>query len=143
MSSLLCFLGVRELELGNLETRYHVAGSSGIVSSRLAEMTPRSRRMRGMGKRAIPERYRRRIRLWSIMNRQSPESAKTLDTSLSPETRCRLASYFLEDALVLEALIGKTVPWRNWFEGDMRNRMILCVSSESRLEGGRPVSNKR
>lgn len=65
-------------------------------------------------KRFIPDRLKRRLRFWSIVNRNV--SNAPVDNSLTDELLAKLAQHYLDDMRLLKEIIGIEPPWRETLE---------------------------
>lgn len=74
------------------------------------------RPLRPLIKRILPERYTRRVALWSIMYRSKVANPAEIDVTLPAEQERELARHYLEDLELLEGIVGKLVPWRGHLE---------------------------
>lgn len=74
------------------------------------------RPLRPLIKRLLPERYTRRVALWSIMYRSKVADPAGIDVSLPVERERELARHYLADLARLEDIVGGPVPWRGRLE---------------------------
>lgn len=111
LAAIFRFIGVREIAITERNIRSNSSEGTGRIRT-LAANLANQRAVLRLGKHMLPERYKRRIRVWSILNRRSPETDRVLDTKLSPTIRQRLARHFLGDTELLETYAGR-VPWHN------------------------------
>lgn len=95
------------------------AGNSAaaVSSRRLARFAAntihtRLRPVRPLLKKVLPERYTRRVGLWTVMYRSRVADPSAIDVSLPPERERELARRYLDDLALLERILGEEAPWR-------------------------------
>lgn len=76
----------------------------------------RLRPLRPLIKKLLPERYTRRVGMWTIMYRSKIRDPAGIDVSLPPQRGRELARHYLEDLAALEDLLGRPAPWRDKLE---------------------------
>jgi Sulfotransferase domain len=70
------------------------------------------RPLRPLIKRLLPERYTRRVALWSIMYRSKVADPAGIDVSLPAGQERELARHYLADLDRLESIVERPMPWR-------------------------------
>lgn len=111
LASILRFIGVRDMGITRLGIQSNSNGGAGRFRTFAANLA-HQRTVSRLGKHVIPERYKRRIRVWSVLNRRSSDTDRVLDVKLSSAIRRRLACHFRRDMELLETYVG-AVPWHN------------------------------
>jgi hypothetical protein len=74
-----------------------------------------NRYVRLLGKRFVPERLKRRLRFWSVINRYDGKISGPIDVSLNNQTLQRLVDHYLIDMEVLEKSFMTSASWRDRF----------------------------
>lgn len=101
-----------------LERRNTAEGARRRPLARLAANTIHTylRPVRPLIKKLVPERYTRRVGLWSIMYRSSVADPGRIDTTIPAAAERELARRYLQDLAILEPLVGRAAPWRERLE---------------------------
>lgn len=71
--------------------------------------------VRLLGKRLVPERFKRRLRFWSVINRYDSKISGPINISLNNRTLHNLVEHYLADMKLLEKSFMTSASWRDHF----------------------------